>query len=298
MTIQEAFENFILSRRLADLSPKSIYDYTCFIAPFVDSVGRNKPINEVQQTDINRYIEKLLNRQISKNTLATYIRNVKVFLKWCSENFEVQYTYSKIKVPKTYKKKVKLYIDQELFEIFERIHTESEWLTLRNKCIVALMLDSGLRQSEVCTLERKNVSYSNMTLVVCGKGCKERTVPLGSLACRFLREYLEKCPYKSKYVFCGRRGNRLTTDAVKKFMHKLANELPYELSSHKLRHNFATNYCLDQYEERGQMDVYKLMVLMGHENLSTTRRYMHQANEVIASKNNISHLDKVFSGVN
>ncbi len=85
----------------------------------------------------------------------------------------------------------------------------------------------------------------------------------------------------------------MTGNAVKLLIHKIANEVPFDLSSHKLRHNFATNYCLDQYDKYGQIDILKLMTLMGHEDTQTTRKYLHFANQVIASKSNISHLDKV-----
>lgn len=80
----------------------------------------------------------------------------------------------------------------------------------------------------------------------------------------------------------------------KKLVSKMAKKLPFELSSHKLRHNFATNYCLDQYNAYGQVDIYRLMYLMGHEDVSTTRRYLHFANEILASKGCISHVDAIY----
>ena len=86
----------------------------------------------------------------------------------------------------------------------------------------------------------------------------------------------------------------MTNNAVKIFVNKLSKEVGFELSSHKLRHNFATNYCIDQYEEVGQVDIYRLMILMGHEDIETTRRYLHHANEIIGARSCISHLDKVF----
>lgn len=95
-----------------------------------------------------------------------------------------------------------------------------------------------------------------------------------------------------------RTGKELTCNAVKHMMFSIQRKLPFEFSSHKLRHNFATNYCIDQYEKTGQIDIYKLMLLMGHEDIETTRVYLHHANQIIASKMNISHLDKVFFGEN
>lgn len=298
MTIQETFNNFILSRQLADLSPKTVIDYQQFIEPFVQSVSPDLPLNELGQDKITLYISELLKKPLSKSTRATYIRHLKVFLKWVQDEYPVQYEYKRIKVPKSPKKNVRIYSPDELMEIFSHITAESEWLTLRNKCIVALMYDSGLRQSEVCSLERSNVSFSEKRLSVYGKGCKERTVPLGSLTARYMSDYLAACPFKSDKVFVNRCGDDLTCNAVKLLISKISSQLPFELSSHKLRHNFATNYCIDQYEEHGQVDIYKLMILLGHEDIETTRRYLHHANEIIGAQNCISHLDKLYSGKN
>ncbi len=55
---------------------------------------------------------------------------------------------------------------------------------------------------------------------------------------------------------------------------------------------------IDQYEEHGQIDIYRLMVLLGHEDIETTRRYLHHANKIIGTKNCISHLDKVLGREN
>ena len=70
-------------------------------------------------------------------------------------------------------------------------------------------------------------------------------------------------------------------------MWKLAQKLPFEFSSHKLRHNFATNYCIDQYKKHGFVDIYKLMILMGHKDVKTT-------NQIIVSRESVSHIDKIF----
>ena len=298
MDIMTAFEEFILSRQLADLSPKTINDYVQFVTPFVQAVGSQKALMLLSQEDITDYIGGIMKKPLSKSTRATYIRHIKVFLKWLHDNYDVQYNYKRIKVPKNPKKNVRIYSTDELEEIFAHIYAENEWLTVRNKCIVALMYDSGLRQSEVCTLERSRVSFSENRMVVTGKGNKERTVPLGCLTACFMHEYLALCPYTSNRVFVNRHGEPLTCNAVKLLISKLSNSLPFELSSHKLRHNFATNYCIDQYETFGQIDIYRLMVLMGHEDIETTRRYLHHANEIIGTKNCISHLDKVLNKEN
>ncbi len=146
------------------------------------------------------------------------------------------------------------------------------------------------------TLQRAGISLTANRMTVRGKGDKDRTVPLGQLTRHFMLEYLSLCPYSDTAVFVNRRGQPLTCNAVKLFVSRLADTLPFELSSHKLRHNFATNYCLDQYRTHGQVDIYRLMYLMGHEDIETTRRYLHMANEILSSQGCISHLDGIMNG--
>lgn len=293
MTLQAVFDNFILSRQLADLSPKTITAYRDFVFPFIAALSPDKSFLDIQQSDIQQYLLTLLKRPLSKSTRATYIRHIKIFLCWAQSEYTASYDAKKIKVPRSPKREVHIYTESEVSVIFSSITAESDWLVLRNKCIIALMYDSGLCQAEVCTLRRSKISYADNRMVVRGKGDKERTVPLGSLTVYFMKEYTANCPYNSDILFVSRRGAPLTGNAVKLMVSKLADKLPFELSSHKLRHNFATNYCIDQYEHNRQVDIYRLMYLMGHEDVETTQRYLHFAYEIIASRDSISHLDKL-----
>lgn len=294
MTLQEALDGFLLSRQLAGLSERTVSNYRQFVGAFVRSAGPGKPLEEATQQDVDAYLAVLLERPLGQAARSTYVRHLKVFLKWAEDGRRVRYSSRLVKVPRSPRRSVRIYSDEEVRLVFSSIRSGAEWLALRNKCIIALMYDSGLRQSEVCGLLEANVRGGLMT--VRGKGGKERTVPLGRLAGRLLSEYLACRPFRSEYVFVGRRGQPLTCNAVKLFVSRLADELPFELSSHKLRHNFATNYCLDQYREHGQVDVYRLMYLMGHEEVATTRRYLHLANEILASQGCTSHLDGILGG--
>jgi site-specific recombinase XerD len=126
-----------------------------------------------------------------------------------------------------------------------------------------------------------------------GKGNKERLVPLGNISKRYIFEYMKVCPFDSLYLFVSRRGDIVSPNSLKQMVSKIGKKLPFEFSCHKLRHNFATNYCLDQYRFNGNIDIYSLMSIMGHENVKTTERYLHFATQIIASENHISHLDKI-----
>ena len=294
MTLKLAFDNFILAKKMQCLTEKSIKNYKEFIIPFMRVIGYDTDVAEITQEDVTQYVVSVTQRSISISTKGTYIRHLKIFLKWISEEYEAIYDVSKIKIPKCAKKNVRVYSDDEIRLIFDSIKTSETWLTIRNKLMLALMLDSGLRRNEVVNLERGNIFIDEKYISILGKGNKERIVPLGKTSASILKEYYKICPYDTSYVFCNLDGKQITNNTIKQMISKLAKKLPFELSAHKLRHNFATNYCLDQNEKYGRVDIYKLMILMGHEDIETTRRYLHMANKIVAAKDHISHLDGVF----
>ena len=293
MTFGVAFYKFLYTKQLQGCSEKTLTCYRQVILPLVNFIGPDVPLIDLTREKYTSYVAVLSSRNYSRSTLASYVRQLKVFLRWLEDEYCIDLSTSKLKVPKANRKVVHIYTDSEIKLIFDSIDAETEWLQLRNCAMVALMLDSGLRQNEVCTLQSDDIDWQRGTLKVLGKGSKERVVPFGNLSRHYMTEYRKLCPYSEKYFFVGRRGDEVTGDSVKHFMHKLSKKLPFAFSSHRLRHNFATNYCLDQYEKYGQVDLYRLMILMGHEDIETTRIYLHHANQIIAAVTAISHLDMV-----
>ncbi|MBO5055003.1 MAG: tyrosine-type recombinase/integrase [Lachnospiraceae bacterium] len=295
MTLEVVYSKFIRAKKLSGLSKKTISDYESFIGQFLKFIGYDVDVFVLQQEDIEQYIEFQVDRNISRNTFSTYVRHLKIFIRWICNNYDVHFTYKTIKVPKVSKKVVKVYSDLEIKQIFNSIQYQESWIEYRNKSIISFMLDSGVRQGEVCSLMDDNIFCDLGRMVVRGKGNKERIVPLGKQSILFYNEYRGLCPYKSYMAFVTKTGEPISNNTVKLMVTKLGKKLPFEISSHKLRHNFATNYCLDMYWKNGSIDIYRLMTILGHEDISTTRRYLHIANEIIASSECLSHLDKVFN---
>lgn len=293
MTLTEALKEFLLQKRLAGLLTTSLNAYKVMIMIMIHYLG-DIELNTLTYEQVNAYILHLFEGNLSRSTIASYIRNIKIFLRWIDEEYGLSFNPAKIKIPKSPKKIVHVYTDKEIQQLFSAIKTSIPWMTARNCAIIALMLDSGLRQAEVCTLQKRNIHPEQMTMKVIGKGAKERLVPLGSMANTLLETYLKMCPYKSDYVFLDKKGLPLSGNAIRLFISKLQKKLPFDLSSHKLRHNFATNFCIDHLEKDGNSCIYDLSILMGHESIDTTKRYEHFAHEIIASQKNISHLDRIF----
>ena len=293
MLLSEAFSKFMFDRFTRGLSPKTLESYSSMLQIFTHFIG-DVNVDELSMDDIMQYIASLYNKQLSKATVYTYTRHLKVFLKWIGEDktIKVHYDVQKIPFPKVYKKTVHLYTSEEIRMIFSLVEAESDWLIARNKACIALMLDSGLRQAEACGVKTAQYDRLNHQLTVCGKGDKWRIVPVGKLSTHYIEQYIQACPFTiGEYLFLDRLGRPMSCNALKLLVHKIAVKLPFEFSCHKLRHNFATNYCIDMYEQKGHMDAYSLQILLGHSDMQTTMRYIHHAMSIVAAKAHVSHLD-------
>ena len=296
MTVQEAFDKFIRSRLREGCSEKTIESYNNLTYPLRSYLGPIFEMENLRQGMIDDFIDSLYNRKnLSRGTLASYIRNARIFLRWCQQGRNLLYDASLIRVPKTPKKILRLYSPEDIQLIFDTVEASPEWLVARNKAMIALMLDSGLRQSEVAGLTMENIDFERKRLKVTGKGAKDRYVPLGRFSAAMLKKYLSVRPYDLPVVFLAVHGHPISCGAIKSMTGDMQKRLPFEFSSHKLRHNFATNYLVDQYYQYGHMDVYQLMSIMGHEDISTTKRYLHEAQSIVAASSSISHLDKLFA---
>jgi integrase/recombinase XerC len=154
----------------------------------------------------------------------------------------------------------------------------------RDRAILETLYSAGLRVSELVGLDWEQVDFENECLRVFGKGRKERIVPIGEIALDSLRVYrrqLHALDIESVAVFVNRRGGRLTTRSVARFVkhYALASGTPVPASPHSLRHSFAT-HLLNQ-----GADLRAIQELLGHASLSTTQRYTHV---------NLDHLMKAY----
>ncbi len=292
VTLADALHEFLFQKKVAGIGSNSIANYKTTVSFMVNYIGPDLKVSDLSYMQASQYSLYVLERPISRATASSYIRNARIFLRWLYIEYGLSFDPVRIKVPKSPKKNVHIYSDEEICHIFSMIQTSVPWITSRNLAIVALMLDSGLRQCEVCGLKKSDIDRSRLVMKVTGKGAKDRMVPLGKVSLSLLNRYFSLCPYSSgDLVFYDRRGNHLSGNAVRLFINRLEKQLPYKFSSHRLRHNFATNYCIDHVRQTGSSDVYDLSILMGHESIETTKKYEHFAHEIIAAENSISHLD-------
>ncbi|QJC27298.1 tyrosine recombinase XerD [Anaplasma platys] len=163
----------------------------------------------------------------------------------------------------------------QILEIIDE-SVSSDWSSRRDIAIVALLYGCGLRISEAVGLRFGNIEQE--VLKICGKGKKERIIPLMPWVVKLLWEYVEDCPFhvgktrgKDVIVFLGVKGQPLDRTYFAHRMKVLRRKmgLPECTTPHALRHSFATHMFLEG------ADIRVIQELLGHENLSTTQIYTH-----------------------
>lgn len=294
MTFKTLFQNFIYDKTVAGLAPKSLDAYRYQLIGFLRFVGEDTEVESISRKKVDDYILSIRKSNLHKGTLHSYVRSVRIILVYASKYCSLSFDPKEIVVPKSPKKQLRIYTDDEVAYIFNSVENSIPWLEYRDRAILALMYDSGLRLIEVCRMQLEDIQFKNRRLLVHGKGDKERYVPLGDFSAALIMAYMDICPYDIiDEVFLSNDGNVLTTNAIKLMVARIKKKLPFPLSSHKLRHNFATNYCIDQLERFGHIDSLSLKSLMGHESLQTTEKYLHYASNFVAVKSSSSHLDTI-----
>lgn len=293
MKFDYLLEKYISYHKSLCHSEKTIKNYVDILNSF-NHIVKVDDYSDFSIVHISKYQDYLNSRKISVATYGSYMRHVKAFVHWLGicDHIDDNLLYTKISVPKAPKKIVKIYNSLEIKEIYNKCITSVPWITARNKLIISLMLDAGLRRHEVTLINK--VDLTDDILVVHGKGRKDRLVSLGFVISEHMQSYIKECPYNMPYLFATRRGSALTDNSIKQFISKLSEQLSFEFSCHKLRHNFATNFLIDSYDKNGFYDAYTLQILLGHEDLRTTDRYVHLAAQYIATRKRVSHLDNVY----
>ena len=150
------------------------------------------------------------------------------------------------------------------------------FLNIRNRTMIALFFDTGMRLTEVMTLRPEQIREDS--IIVHGKGNKERLVPVSAYLAKALMKYqmVREAYFEAKlperYLFVSKNGRKLTQEAITKVLKKAAADVGVNcnvsVSPHTCRHTFA------HLQLKNGLDLYSLSRLMGHESVAITQRYL------------------------
>lgn len=271
----KVFTDFLLSNRMSfkGLSKKDILNYKAFLT----SIDRRTPKQVLGADRLNAY---------SINRMLSVLRS---YLKYLIEmDYPSPLPPDVIKMIKTIKKKPQVAELEEIIKLIEfpsKIEKDKR-VAARNRAMLEVLFSTGLRISELVNLKINQIDKAGRIFVL-GKGKKERFVYLTPRAHKILNTYLDSRSDDSVYAFIPYRGlnspsvkdKKISTNylqaKIKKYREILGINVP--TSAHSLRHGFAT------YLAEAGANPAAIQVLLGHESLDTTTRYVH-ASDLYAQK--------------
>lgn len=301
MKLQESVEYFILNQQLKGCTKNTITGYQFYIDYFVKHL-ESKGINDTESLSIVRINEfhlHLRNKQpqIKQMSINTYLRHIRAYLNFLKREEIISNDIGgKMILPKTEKPVIEILTNEEIHAILNCNSAKSE-LGRRNRAIIHIMLDCGLRAEEVANLKHENINFSVGYVKVFGKGQKERIVPIGIKTRKAIMDYLYRRRMASDEnvtLFLTNDLQKMTSKSISRLFLKLKKRSGVvRVYAHLLRHTFATNFLLC-----GMGDIYQLSQLLGHSDVKTTEKYLHIANyyQIIQKQNkkSVSYLDSFY----
>lgn len=241
-----------------ELEPEHIWDYHLFLS--------------------RQYLKKN-KRPLKKTTQAYYLIALRSFLSFLTEKDILCLPPEKIKLPRTKKERIVSFLTLEQVKKLLNAPDTNTLLGLRDRAILETLFSTGLRVSELISLDRKQIKIKPKTksleVTIIGKGDYPRTVYFSQSAVYWLREYLKTRTDKIEALFISYQGQkprgRISARTAERIVKKYAllAGLPITTTCHTLRHSFATDLLM-----KG-VDLRTVQEFLGHRNIATTQVYTH-----------------------
>jgi len=275
------------------LSVNSLYSYILDIYKYLQYLENNSNIYNVKQIkkeDIYSYLKYLDDEKYSIYSVVRKISSIKSFHGFISSKlFNIDDISLKIENPRFYKKlpnilsieEIELLLDIKLNDAYD----------YRNKAMLEVMYATGLRVSELINLELTNIDLDEGFVRCFGKGNKERIVPLGEIALKYLKIYIDeyrdsmKKRYLCDKIFLNNHGKGITRQGFFLMLKDIAEKkkINKNITPHMLRHSFATHLL------NNGADLRSIQIMLGHSNLSTTQIYTNVSNDVLKENYELYH---------
>lgn len=275
------------------LSENTINSYGIDLKLFLEYLRENEipSFKQVNKEVIVNYMQSKKNNNKANSSILRSVSSLRKFFQYLAQEKIIE--KDPMLLIDTPKKKQHLpqVLTKEEVEKLLRSPNTGQVLGLRDRAMLELMYATGLRISEIINLKLEDLHLTMGTLQTLGKGHKERIVPVGDEAIKWVNRYLEEARPKllkqkrSNYLFLNFHGNNLTRQGVWKNLKAEVRKagIQKNITPHTLRHSFATHIL-----ENGA-DLRIVQELLGHADISTTQIYTHLSNKQLADIYNRAH---------
>jgi site-specific recombinase XerD len=299
--LDKLLEGYRLSSRSEGKSPKTISiveSSVRYLDEFLASHNLSNDVTNIGVEELRRFVVYLRERprfahhrltppqegHLSGHTVNGYMRALQSFWSWLKrEDLIDSNPFEKLKIPRAPKKVIPVFTEEHLRQLLGAVDITTP-IGYRDYTIIIILLDTGIRCSELTGLHLADVNLESRLMKVWGKGSKERVVPIGAKVQKALWKYLARYrpePATPRYdqVFLTRDGYPITKDRLEAVIErygKKAGITGVRVSPHTFRHTMAVTFL------RNGGDVFSLQRILGHSQLEVLRGYVNLAQSDIS----------------
>jgi len=252
----------------------------------------NRRLLTVDTDIVRNFLAQLRDKNYCKSTVARKLATLRSFYKFLVRRGHLTSNpVAPIRTPKQDKRLPKCMEVEQIDRLLANPDT-STFLGARDRAMLETLYSTGLRVSELVSLNVSDVDLNNSVIRVRGKGKKQRVLPLGPGAVKAILHCLDMrrndpraAQFDTEALFVNKHGQRLSTRSVRRKLDKYLLEagLDLSISPHTLRHSFAAHML-----QRGA-DLRSVQELLGHQSLSTTQIYTHLTGETVKKAYDSAH---------
>ena len=286
-SIIKGFQAYLKLERSVSANTSAAYlRDVALLESFLESELGSKSLNQVDFSDLTEFIAWIHGRGMSASSQARILSGIKTFFHFLVlEGLLSDNPTTLLESPKLSRKLPDTLSIHEINSLIDALDL-SKPEGMRNKAILEMLYGCGLRVSEVVDLKISNLFLDIELVKILGKGNKERLVPIGSEAAKFLQIWLQEVrihlkikPGQEDWVFLNNRGSSLSRVMVFLIIKGLATKIGLKktISPHTFRHSFATHLL------EGGADLRAVQEMLGHESITTTEIYTHLDRDYLKS---------------
>lgn len=274
ITDDKALEIFEKNMREEGRSPNTIKNYLADIKHFQEFVGvhTGDGVSAATQNTLKKFVQHLKKSGLAVSTINRRIQSLRTFYNvLIKEGYRSDNPLDGIKPLKVAKQNETKWLERhQVRAIFEAIdnYPQGEEKRVRDRAIISVLVNTGLRVSELCNLKLEHLDFENGIIEVIGKGSKYRKVPFPKASQKAVKRWLQYRDLDTPYLFHTERSPRMTDRAVQHIAQKLSERLNFKFTVHQLRHTALKNIA----DATGKIEI--VASVAGHEDVNTSKRYI------------------------
>lgn len=281
MLNEDVLKEFLFDCKMRKLSERTIKSYrnnNLRFYKFLESEYQITELEETYSSTIKGYVEYLTNQNLKETYVNSILKCFKAYFNYCvNESYITTNPMDKVKHQKEQTTIINTFSNNEVKKLIT-FYNGSRFLPIRNRLIMVILLDTGIRNSELCNLKVTDIRDTYINIV--GKGNKVRHVPITAIINKHLIRYFRtrteyirnKYTYDTEYLLLSQKGKRLTPETIERIVldaGKCCNiRKEIRISPHTCRHYFA------QAQLKNGCDLYTVSRLLGHSNTNITKIYL------------------------